>query len=113
MRMAAQGLLNSHGLRTQGFPSAEQFLQSRDGCKAGCLVLDMRLPGMSGLELQQELRVRGLAIPAIFVTAEPDTDLKLQTQILRCGAMAVLRKPFDPERLAQLVQAAFESQRQP
>lgn len=113
MRMATQALLNSHGLRTRGFSSAEQFLQSRDGCKAGCLVLDMRLPGMSGLELQQELRARGLAIPAIFVTAEPDTDLKLQTQILECGAMAVLRKPFDAERLAQLVQGALEAQRQP
>ncbi len=113
MRAAAQALLNSNGFRTRGFSSAEQFLGSRHGVEAGCLVLDMRLPGVSGLELQRELRVMGLAIPAIFVTAEDDADGRLQTQMLQAGAMAMLRKPFDPQELSRLVQAAFESGQQP
>jgi FixJ family two-component response regulator len=112
MRAATQDLLNAHGLRTRGFASAEQFLSSRDGCKAGCLVLDMRLPGMSGLELQRGLRVRGLAIPTIFATAEQDTAGQLQTQLLQAGAMAVLRKPFDPEELSRLVRTVFAAWRQ-
>jgi FixJ family two-component response regulator len=113
MRAATRDLLNSNGFRTQGFSSAEQFLRSRHGCKAGCLVLDMRLPGMSGLELQRELRVMGLAIPAIFATAEDDVDGELQIRILQAGAVAVLRKPFDPGQLSRLVQHALKAGRQP
>ena len=109
MRAAAQALLKSNGFRTRGFSSAERFLCSRHGLEAGCLVLDMRLPGASGLELQRELRAMGLAIPAIFVTAEDDADGRLQTQMLQAGAMAMLRKPFDPQELSRLVQAAFEA----
>jgi FixJ family two-component response regulator len=113
MRAATQDLLNSNGFRTRGFSSAEQFLRSRHGRQAACLVLDLRLPGMSGLELQRELCVKNLAIPTIFATAEDDVGNQLYTQLLQAGAMAVLPKPFDAERLLGLVQAALEVQRQP
>lgn len=109
VRAATADLLNSHGVTARGFSSAEQFLRSRNGRKAHCLILDLHLPGMSGLELQRELRRRGLSIPVILVTADDDPDGRLQPQLLGAGAMAVLHKPFDPERLRQLVQAALES----
>jgi FixJ family two-component response regulator len=113
MRAATQDLLNSNGLHTRDFSSAEQFLRSKLGCQAECLVLDLQLPGMTGLELQRELQARGLSIPAIFATAEDDADWQLQTQILQAGAVAVLRKPFDPGQLSRLVQVALEVRRQP
>jgi FixJ family two-component response regulator len=113
MRAATRDLLNSNGFRTQGFSSAEQFLQSRRGRQAACLVLDLRLPGMSGLELQRELCAWDLAIPTIFATAEDDADGQLYTQLLQAGAMAVLHKPFDAEQLLRLVQTALEVRRQP
>ncbi len=111
LRSATQDLLNSNGFRTRGFSSAEHFLRSKDGCKAGCLVLDMRLPGMTGLELQRQLRMQGLAIPTIFTTAEVDERGQLRAQMTLAGAVAVLPKPFDSAELARLVQAAFEAQR--
>lgn len=113
VRAATADLLDSHGLATRGFSSAEQFLRSSDGRQARCLILDLQLPGMSGLELQCELRRLGLSMPVIFATAEDDPDGQLQTKLLGAGAVAVLRKPFDPERLRQLVQAALESRSQP
>jgi FixJ family two-component response regulator len=113
VRAATQDLLNANGFQTRGFSSAEQFLQSRHGCSAACLVLDMRLPGMSGLELQRELRAKGLTIPAIFATAEDDASGQLQTQILEAGALAVLHKPFDPEQLLRLARAALDATQPP
>ena len=110
---ATANLLNSHGVATRGFSSAEQFLRARGGRNADCLILDLQLPGMSGLDLQRELRSRGLSIPVIFATAEDDPDGRLETKLLGAGAVAVLRKPFDPERLRQLVQAALEAHLQP
>jgi FixJ family two-component response regulator len=108
MRAAIENLLNSAGLRTRSFASAEEFLRSAQAGKAGCLILDLRLPGMSGLELQRELQAKGLAIPVIFATAEADV-----TQVAGTGAMAVLRKPFDPDELSRLVTAALETRRRP
>jgi FixJ family two-component response regulator len=109
MRTATLDLLAANGLATRGFASAERFLKSRVCSKAACLVLDLRLPGMSGLELQRELNGRGLTIPVIFATAEQDADGRLQTQLREAGATAVLLKPFDPEQLLQLVRAALEA----
>jgi FixJ family two-component response regulator len=108
MRAALENLLNSAGLRTRSFSSAEEFLRSAPAGKAGCLILDLRLPGMSGLELQRELQAKGLAIPVIFATAEADV-----TQVADTGAMAVLRKPFDPDELSRLVAVALETHRRP
>src|ERR1700738_5213476 len=69
VRAALEDLLNSSGLRTRSFPSAEAFLQSVGGAEPACLILDYRLPGMSGLELHRELQAKGRAIPVIFATA--------------------------------------------
>jgi FixJ family two-component response regulator len=111
MRAAIEDLLNSNGLRTRSFPSAEAFLQSVDGGEPGCLILDYRLPGMSGLELQRELLARGRAIPVIFATADDEVFRLLQSPLAKAGALAVLRKPFDSEELPRLVKAAVEARR--
>jgi FixJ family two-component response regulator len=110
MRAAVEDLLNSNGLRTCSFVSAEAFLQSIDGAEPGCLILDYRLPGMSGLELQRELQARGRAIPVIFATAEEEAFRLLQSPA-QAGVLAVLRKPFDSEELARLVKSAVAAWR--
>ena len=111
VRAAIEDLLSSNGLRTRSFPSAEAFLQSKDGGEPGCLILDYRLPGMNGLELQRELHAKGRAIPVIFVTAEDEAFRLLQSPAVKAGAVAVLRKPFDSEELPRLVKAAVQAQR--
>ena len=111
VRAGIESLLNATGVRTRGFASAELFLRFKERATAGCLILDMRLPGMSGLELQRQLQAKGLGIPAIFVTAEHDADGQLRAQIELAGALAVLRKPCDSEELTRLVQAALDAQR--
>jgi FixJ family two-component response regulator len=113
VRAAIEDLLNSSGLRTRSFPSAEAFLQSRDGGepRCGCLILDYRLPGMNGLELQRELLAKGLAIPVIFATAEEEAFRLLQSPVVKAAAVAVLRKPFDSEELQRLVKVAVQAQR--
>jgi FixJ family two-component response regulator len=111
VRAAIEDLLNSNGLRTRSFPSAEAFLQSSDGGEPGVLILDYRLPGMNGLELQRELQAKGRAIPIIFATAEDDAFRLLQSPVVKAGAVAVLRKPFDCEELPRLVKAAAGAQR--
>jgi FixJ family two-component response regulator len=113
VRAAIESLLHSTGLRTRGFASAEAFLGFKEHAVAGCLILDMRLPGMSGLELHLQLQAKGLEIPAIFVTAESNDDGRLRAQIERAGAMAVLPKPCDSDELTRLVRTALEARRQP
>ena len=113
MREATEDLLNSSGFRTRCFSSAEEFLRSRDGRKAACLVLDLRLPGMSGLELQRQLRAKNCHIPTIFVTAEDDAAGVLQARLSQAGALAVLRKPLDPEELARVLRLALGAREVP
>jgi FixJ family two-component response regulator len=107
VREAVLELLQSCDIRARGFASAEQFLKSRQRSQAACLVLDLHLPGMTGLELLQSLQGSGLHIPAICSTAEADFDEHLREQLLRAGALAVLGKPFDTERFLDLVDAAL------
>ena len=109
VREAMAAFFEAHGLATRSFVSAEHFLRSRTCQTAGCLVLDLRLEGMSGLELQRLLQARGVGAPVIFCTGEPDDDGRLRRRLLRAGARAVLYKPFPPEELLQLVQTALES----
>src|SRR3982074_3391968 len=106
LRAAIEALLNSNGFRARSFPSAEAFLQSVDGAEPGCLILDYRLPGMSGLELQRELQAQGRAIPVIFAAAEDGVFRHLQSSLAKPGVLAVLRKPFDSEELPRLVKSA-------
>src|ERR1700722_3532669 len=107
MRSALQGLLKSVGLPAQAFASAEEFLRSGQQHQVGCLVTDIRMPGMSGLELQAKLNADQCRIPTIFITAHGDEKLRMQA--LRAGAFEFLAKPFDDETLLESVRAALVS----
>ena len=107
MRSAVQGLLKSVGWPAQAFASAEEFLQSGQHRQTACLIADIRMPGMSGLELQSRLNAEHCRIPTIFITAHGDAKMRLQA--LRAGAVEFLAKPFDDEALLQSVRAALES----
>ncbi len=107
MRNALQGLLKSVGLPARAFASAEEFLQSGQQHQTACLIADIRMPGMSGLELQAQLNSAHCRIPTIFITAHGDTKMRMQA--MRAGAVEFLAKPFDDEVLLQNVQAALEN----
>jgi len=110
MREATEALLNSAGFRTSAYSSAEAFLRSRRARKADGLVLDMRLPGITGLQLYRKLREQGLAVPTVLLTADRDRGGRLHTEASAAGILAVLYKPYDGDTLVNLVQAAFEKQ---
>ena len=107
MRDALQGLLKAVGLSAQAFASAEEFLRSGQHRQTACLITDIRMPGMSGLELQAQLNAEHCRIPTIFITAHGDAQMRMQA--LRAGAVEFLAKPFDDEALLETVRAALES----
>ena len=107
MRNALQGLLKAVGVPSQAFASAEEFLKSGQQHKTACLIADIRMPGMSGLELQAHLNAEHCRIPTIFITAHGDTKMRMQA--LRAGAVEFLSKPFDDEVLLESVRAALET----
>jgi FixJ family two-component response regulator len=107
MRIALQGLLKSAGLLAQSFASAEEFLRSGHQNDTACLITDIRMPGMSGLELQAQLNADRCRIPTIFITAHGDVRMRMQA--MRAGAVEFLAKPFDDEALLESVRAAMES----
>ena len=107
MRNALQGLLKAVGLPARAFASAEEFLDSGEQHQTACLIADIRMPGMSGLELQAKLNAEHCRIPTIFITAHGDTRMRMQA--LRAGAVEFLAKPFDDEALLESVRAALES----
>src|SRR5580693_3423197 len=107
MRSAIRGLLKAVGLPAQAFASAEEFLKSGQQRETACLIADIRMPGMSGLELQAKLNAEHCRIPTIFITAHGDTKMRMQA--LRAGAVEFLAKPFDDEALLGSVRAALES----
>src|SRR5580704_4852828 len=107
MRGALQGMLKSVGLPSQAYASAEEFLESGQQQQTACLIADIRMPGMSGLELQAKLNAEHCRIPTIFITAHGDTKMRMQA--LRAGAVEFLAKPFDDEALLGSVRAALES----
>ena len=107
MRGALQGMLKSVGLPSQAFASAEDFLTSGQQHQSACLIADIRMPGMSGLELQAKLNAERCRIPTIFITAHGDEKMRMQA--LRAGAVEFLAKPFDDEALLETVRAALES----
>jgi len=106
VREALPDLLGSFGLQAQSFASAKAFLAADSLGQAGCLVLDVAMPGMSGPELQLELRRLGCDIPIVFITA--NTDEVLRPTVMKRGAVALLRKPFSEEALLKAVNAALE-----
>jgi FixJ family two-component response regulator len=105
VREAIESLLKSVGFKAEVFASAEEFLNSDHLPETECLILDVRMPGMSGLELQRQLAAAGSRIPIIFITAHGDEEV--QAQALKAGAVAFLRKPFSEEALLSAVQAAL------
>ena len=102
---ALQDLLEAVGLPTRSFGSAEEFLKSGPPRNTKCLVTDIRMPGMSGLELQAKLNAEQLSIPIIFITAHGDEKMRLQA--MRAGAVDFLTKPFDEQVLLDAIQAAL------
>ncbi len=106
VRNALEGLMRAAGLQARSFASAEEFLESGLHQHTGCLIADIRMPGMSGLELQAKLSSENCRIPTIFITAHGDERLRLQA--LRAGAVEFLAKPFDDEALLESVRAALE-----
>ncbi|MDH4457283.1 MAG: response regulator [Nevskia sp.] len=99
-------LLRSVGLRAQGFPDARAFLDAYRPEQPGCLVLDIRMPRMSGLELQQELNRRGWGIPVIFISGHGDVPMAVEA--MRAGAVDFLQKPFKDDELIRRVQKALD-----
>ena len=104
-REAVQALLQSAGRRAIAFASAEQFLASGAGAAADCLILDLSMPGIGGLELQQRMRAAGLRIPTIVVTAHADEVARARA--LAAGAVAFLPKPFQPDILLGAIETAM------
>jgi FixJ family two-component response regulator len=107
MRNALQGLLKSVGLSSQAFVSADEFLKSGQQHQTACLISDIRMPGISGLELQARLNAEHCRIPTIFITAHGDAQMRMRA--LRAGAVEFLAKPFDDEALIGTVRAALKS----
>ena len=107
VRSALQGLLKAVDLPAQAFATAEEFLQSGQQHQIACLIADIRMPGMSGLELQAKLKAERCRIPIIFITAHGDAKMRMQA--LRAGAVEFLEKPFDDQVLLESVRAALES----
>lgn len=109
VRTALARLLGSVGLIAEVFPTAEAFLQAVDPSRPGCLLLDVRMPGASGLELQRELADRGYGLPVIFLTAHADVPLTVRA--MKAGARDVFTKPFDDQTLLDAVHRALERDR--
>ena len=105
VQSALQDLMESAGLSAQCFGSAEEFLKSDQRNQTASLVADIRMPGMSGLELQAKLKAEGSRIPIIFITAHGDAKMKMQA--LKAGAVEFLSKPIDDEVLLEKVRAAL------
>jgi FixJ family two-component response regulator len=107
VRNAVEGLMKAAGFQARAFASAEEFLKSGQQQNAGCLIADIRMPGMSGLELQARLNAERCRTPIIFITAHGDAKMRMRA--LRAGAVEFLAKPFDDEALLETVRAALES----
>src|SRR5258706_10077815 len=106
IRSALQGLLKAVGLPARTFASAEEFLESGQQHDTACLIADIRMSGMSGLELQAKLNAERLRIPTIFITAHGDERLRMQA--LRGGLVEFPAKPFDDEVRLDSVRVALE-----
>jgi FixJ family two-component response regulator len=106
VRDTLQGLLRVAGFTSRAFESAEDFLDSGHQRETACLITDIRMPGMSGLQLQARLNAEQCRIPTIFITAHGDEEMRLRA--LRAGAVEFLPKPFDDEVLLESVRAALE-----
>jgi FixJ family two-component response regulator len=109
VRRAIKRLVESVGLRVELFGSAQEFLRSERPDLPNCLVLDIRLPGMSGLDFQRELAVAGIPIPIIFITAHG--DIPMTVRAMKAGAVEFLTKPFRDQDLLDAIQQGLERDR--
>jgi len=105
VRNSLRFLLKSVGLPTRAFASAQEFLETYQPSQPGCLVLDVRMPAMSGLELQQQLNLRGAIIPVIFITGHG--DIPMAVEAMQHGAFDFLQKPFRDQDLIDRIQRAL------
>ncbi len=110
MRRALSLLLNTVGYRTAEFSSPKDFLHNFKADTAGCLVLDIRMPGMSGLELQQQLNKMGSMLPVIFITGHGDVPMAVQA--MKDGAFEFVQKPFRDQELLDRINHALELDRE-
>jgi FixJ family two-component response regulator len=109
VREAMAGLLRSAGFEAECFGSAEAFLERRPRKLFSCLILDIGLPGMSGLDLQEQLAASQADVPIVFITAFDDRDNRIQARALASGAVGFFRKPFDDESLLSVIRRAFDN----
>ena len=106
VRQALKSLIDSVGFHGEAFGSAEEFLNSAHVLQTDCLITDVRMPGMTGLELQEQLNAAGSTIPIVFISAHDDKDARIRS--LRAGAIAFLQKPFSEDSLLRAIGAGLE-----
>jgi len=109
LRNSLDDLIRSIGFRTQGFASAEEFMSSNQARHTACLILDVRMPGMSGLDLHRQIVATNWRIPIIFVTSHANDGTRALS--LQRGAVAFLYKPFREEELLNAIDAALKHSR--
>ena len=109
-RGSVAALVASHGLKVESFASAEEFLAARDPARRGCLIADVRMAGMSGLELQERLVARRDPLPVIIITGF--ADIPMAVRAMQAGAVTFLEKPCADQELWQSIQAALDSEEQ-
>ena len=109
VRSSLKFLLGTVGLRVEGFDSADSFLRKKPAGVPSCLVLDVRLPGLSGIDIQHELAARNIRIPIIFLTGHG--DISMSVRAMKAGAIEFLTKPFRDQDLLDAVRIALEKDR--
>ena len=109
IREAIESLVRLAGLRVESFGSAQEFLQAERPDLPGCVVLDVELPGLSGLDLQRELAAHGIKLPIIFITGYG--DIPMSVRAMKAGALEFLTKPFRDQDLLDAIQQALERDR--
>jgi RNA polymerase sigma factor (sigma-70 family) len=107
VRNSIRFLLGTVGLVAETFPSGDEFLEAYDPARSGCLVLDVRMPGMSGLDVQERLHALGSHLPIIFITAHGDVPMAVGA--VKAGAMDFIQKPFREQELLDKIQHALEA----
>ncbi|MFI5397089.1 MAG: response regulator transcription factor [Candidatus Binatia bacterium] len=107
MRESLRWLIESVGLNVETFPTAQEFLESYDPSTPGCLVLDIRMPGMSGLDLQSELAARKIPVPILIITGHAEVPVAVRA--LKAGALDFIQKPFSDQLLLDRIRRAIEA----
>jgi FixJ family two-component response regulator len=107
VRRATRRLLRAAGFEAETYSSGAEFLDAVKHCRPGCVIVDLHMPGMSGLEVQSKLTLSGLEIPVLFITAHDDPGAR--DRAVQAGAVGYLRKPFSEEALLEAIDGATSS----